>query len=242
MKKVMQRQRCAPFSRRLAINVFLSLVALVVEVAVSHADLITVLSQEYSIGGEGSVPLGNVPVGTLTVSYDMTSSSPVSNDFSFSSPGSQFDFGWIVMNASATGEVTSESASVAITRYFDNSGSGRILSGHASASITFLPLVNSMVLTPTLDAGLGSLATITDVTTGSLLFSQLGGGPYFTPALLSFNLGDVYAMSITSSEPYTIGEPSASLLLHPVPEETAPLSFLGLGLVMLALWRRQVNG
>lgn len=225
-------------SARLILGIAL-LFGFLTNITAAYALPIQVLSQEYSIGGEGWVRCcmpTPFPTGRVSYSFEMTSTSasPVSQNIGFTPDNS---LGILIMIARAGGEVTQDSASLAISSRFQDLGDALINKGYARASMTFSPLESSLrVSVPEiLPDFLNVKGTINNVTDDSLLFSA--EAPSSTPALLTFNVGQVYRMTLASEGPYPIF--STGLMRIEAVPEAPPLSLLGLGIAWIVGMRRQ---
>ena len=191
------------FVSRLFVFVFIPCWAVIIIFGVAQVNFIDVLSQKYSIMGEGhGYWSGPETFKLYNVEYSETSDHPLSND---STGGIFVEFGdhWtqvggFALSTDATGGWTSEHAWVQFSVQASDEGNA-VSWGSATASITFRPLVASMLVNPNYnEGGSGTLVSLVDLTDGSSILSiddYLSNHTY----LMSFDLSHIYTMSVTTA-------------------------------------------
>ena len=216
----------------------------------AQADIVHVLSREYSIKGEANYwpfpEATNWSQEPRFESYQETSSSPLSRTIDWTHPPVPYS-GYAYVKTAAGGGVTNDRARVRIFNYaVDSDGGETTAYAFAAASITFSPLVTTMVAVVNYgESGRDQPLSVQllDVTSNLSLLPPSQGLPSTDPIRLSFERSHVYKMRLESSTWAGPGPAEASLRLHAVPEPST-LLLLASGLVGLGgmAWRRHRRG
>jgi hypothetical protein len=203
---------------------------------ISHADFIDVLSQEYSVENK-LILMMQPPHPNLTLTYKETSYFPVSREST--NYGIPNGSGGVYASSSANGGVTSEYAWVESKTSTDDKGGG-IGYAHASSSITFSPLVNTMLVSAAYSGFLPTTLELTDLTKNFTLYDFVD--PYKRSktenVLLSFDLSHIYTIVAATRAEGFLYVDNASLRIQPTPEP-ATLLLHGAGIVGLIGFRKK---
>lgn len=203
----------------------------------AQADFINVLSQEYSIEGYIYAHFYQPDYHSLYLSYQETSSFPVFHDLNNLGLG-PYSTGLVWSIASANGGVTSEYALVESRSTAGDKGGGPAYAS-ASSSITFSPLVSTMLVSAEW-SGLfwEGEANLIDLTSGSTLYSRLPQKqPGTEDIIISFDPSHIYSMNAVTSMNWNSSE-YVSLRIQSIPEPST-LLLLGAGIVGIVGFRRK---
>lgn len=184
----------------------------------AHADFINVISQDYAIQASASFYFDQ----TYNKYYHETSSFPISLNEQIYGSGDNWA-GAVTLGASASGDVSALSALVHCFANSSDEGDA-IAYVSSSASITFSPLVNKMIVT----TEIGTYASIHlfDLTSNQTLYllHNENEGMQSASSIIDFDLSHIYSINIEtdmlnfwSTEGFLsitrVSEPATMLLL-----------------------------
>ena len=156
----------------------------------AHADFINVISQDYTIQASAYFYHDQ----TYNKYYQETSSVPISLNEQIYGSGDHWA-GGVTLGASASGDVSALSALVHCFANSSDEGDA-IAYASSSASITFSPLVNKMIVT----TEIGTYASIYlfDLTSNQTLYLLYNEteGMQSESSILDFDLSHIYSMNI----------------------------------------------
>lgn len=208
--------------------------------AIARADSFTIVSEAYRVAANGYGYNGCCHVNE--VSYDETSSSPLSHsDDVIVSPGTEF-MGAFFLKTHATGGITATSLFVQADRDQFDISFAIAVTADAYATMTFKPTESAYIFktedpfSPFSSSVLRASAELYDETAASTV---LGFGPAVpTPAEypVSLNPDHIYSIKASALGPFP-AETGVRVSLTAVPETESVLTFLLFGLVAVGATR-----